>query len=81
MRVRAFSRNDPEHRARDGARVLFLDAAHRHAQVGRLADHRHTQRIDLLADGLGNLVGHPLLNLQPPRKDIHQPGILLRPIT
>ena len=68
-----------EHGAGDGEGVLLLDAAHRHAQVRALADHRHAERIDLLADGLGDLVGHPLLDLQPPREHVHEPGNLAEP--
>ena len=62
-----------EHRARDGERVLLLDAAHRHAEVRGFADHRDAERIDLLADRLGDLVRHPLLDLQAAGKHVHEP--------
>jgi hypothetical protein len=62
-----------QHGARDGERVLLLDTAHRHAEVRALHDHRDAQRIDLLADGLRNLVRHTLLDLEPPGEDFHQP--------
>ena len=41
-----------------------------------LADHRHTERVDLLTNGLGNLIRHPLLYLQPPREYVDEPGDL-----
>src|SRR5262245_7974340 len=34
--------------------------------------HRHAERIDLFADRLGDLIGHPFLDLEPPRKDVDQ---------
>ena len=37
-----------QHRAGHGVRVLLLDAAHRHAQVRALADHRDTERVEYL---------------------------------
>src|SRR5688572_17909062 len=67
---------DPQHRAGHRERVLLLDAAHRHAQVGAFAYHRDPERVDLLEDRLGHLVGEPFLDLQPARKCVHQAGDL-----
>src|SRR6185503_17898530 len=61
---------DTTHRARHRDGVLLLDAAHRHAQVRRLDDHRHAQRMQFRLERLGNLGGQPLLHLQPAGKDI-----------
>ena len=66
----------PEHRARDGSRVLSFDAAHRHAEVRAFADHRDTDWIDLLQNRFGDLIGHALLKLQAPREDVYEPGNL-----
>src|SRR5687767_4156247 len=62
-----------EHRAGHGKRVLFLHAAHRHAQMGALTNDRHAQWIDFLENLLGNLIRHPLLDLQTSRKHVDQP--------
>src|SRR6478609_403491 len=53
-----------EHRTGDRERVLFLDSPHRHAEMRALDDDRDAERIDLLFDGLRDLVGHPFLDLQ-----------------
>src|SRR6266550_2354496 len=62
-----------EHRAGDRERVLLLHAAHRHAEVRPLADDGDAERIDLLADRLGDLVRHPLLDLQAAGEHVDQP--------
>ena len=49
MRVRASLAERAEHRARDGERVLLLDAAHRHAEVRGFDDDGDAERLDLLA--------------------------------
>ena len=36
------------------------------------ADHRDAGRVDGVANGLGDLVRHPLLDLQPPREHVDQ---------
>src|SRR5215510_1192020 len=64
---------DAEHGTGDRERVLLLHAAHRHAQVCALAHDGHTHGIDLLADRFRDLVGHALLDLQPPREDVDEP--------
>src|SRR5262245_34749728 len=61
-----------QHGARDGKRVLFFHATHRHAQVRAFAHDGHTEWIDLLTNGLGNLVGHPLLDLQATSEHVDQ---------
>ena len=63
---------DAEHRARDRDRVLFLDAAHRHAQVRSLHDDADAERPDLVAQRLGDLAGQALLHLQAAREDLDQ---------
>ena len=63
---------DAEHRARDRDRVLFLDAAHRHAQVRRLHDDADAERPDFVAQRLGDLTGQSFLHLQAARKDLDQ---------
>src|SRR5581483_1774017 len=59
--------------------MLFFDAAHHHAEVARFADDADADRVDNLLDGLRYLLRQPLLNLQPPREDIHDPGNLAEP--
>src|SRR5436190_18839057 len=68
-----------EHRARHREGILLLDAAHRHAQVGRLDDHGDADRRNLLADRIGDLVREPLLNLQPAAEHVDQPWNLAQP--
>jgi hypothetical protein len=63
---------DAEHRARDRDRVLFLDAAHRHAEVRSLHDDADAERPDLVAQRLGDLTGQSFLHLQAARKDLDQ---------
>ena len=63
----------PEHRGRHRCRVLLLDAAHHHAQVPRFHHHADAQRLGGFLNRLGNLYRQPLLHLQAPREDFHQP--------
>jgi len=63
-----------QHRTGDRERVLLLHAAHRHAEMRGLDDHRHAKRGDLLLDRLGDLARQTLLDLQPAAENIHEPG-------
>src|SRR5688572_23611829 len=62
---------DTAKRRRYCLRVLLLNAPHHHAEVIRLDHNSHAERIENLADRLGDLVGQPLLHLETLRKDIH----------
>ena len=53
-----------EHGAGDRLAVLLFHSAHLHAEVARFNDHAHALRADFLGDGVGDLAGHALLNLQ-----------------
>lgn len=55
-----------EDAAGDGSRAGLLNAAHHHAQVARLHDDSDALRVKDLHNGVGNLLGEALLNLQPP---------------
>src|SRR5580704_11314583 len=44
--------------------MLFFYAAHHHAEVARFDYHGYTLRLDYFLDGLGDLRGEALLNLQ-----------------
>src|SRR5689334_14866792 len=68
-----------EHRTCDRARMLFLDTAHHHAEMLCLDNHSHAQRIQHLQQTLSDLLCQPLLNLQSPRKDVHDPWNLAQP--
>src|SRR6202158_6422479 len=68
-----------EHGAGDGLAVLFFDTAHLHAQMARLDDDADTFGTDLALNGLCNLAGHALLNLEAARKHVHQAGDLAEP--
>ena len=68
-----------QHGAGHRRRRLLLHAAHRHAQVGALADDGHAERGHRVVDGLGDLAGHALLQLQPPREHVDQPRDLAQP--
>ena len=63
---------DAEHGAGHRRRRLLLDPAHRHAQVRAFADDGDAERRHRLVKRLGDLVGHPLLQLQPPRVHVDQ---------
>src|SRR5665213_1489825 len=50
-------------RARDRCRILLLHTAHHHAKVGGLDYHTNSSWLQYVADGFGNLLREPLLNL------------------
>ena len=58
------------HRGCNGARVLFLNSPHHHAQVVRLDHHSDSQRLEHIGERLCDLFGLSLLNLQPSRKHV-----------
>jgi hypothetical protein len=60
-----------QHSACHRARVLLLDSTHHHAEVPSLTNHAYAQRVKDFLNRLRNLLRHPLLNLQTPRKRIH----------
>src|SRR5258705_4628717 len=68
-----------EHGARDRLAVLLLYPAHLHAKMARFNDYAYAFGTDLLRDRFGNLAGHALLNLQPPRVHIDEAGDLAEP--
>jgi hypothetical protein len=56
---------------------VAVDAAGRHAPVGRLDDHRHAFGLQHLIERMGDLVGQPLLQLEPAGEGVgkaHQLG-------
>ena len=59
--------------------MLLFHAAHLHAQVARFDDDAHAFRADLVGDGVRDLAGHALLNLQAPREHVHQPRNFAEP--
>ena len=48
--------------------MLFLDATHHHAEMAGLDDNADALRFDGVLDGLGNLGGEALLDLQAARE-------------
>ena len=61
-----------EHGACDHTGVMFLDASHYGAEVGRLEDHPDPARLNQVFKEGGNLVGHPFLDLEPAGKHFYQ---------
>lgn len=61
-----------QHRAGNCLPMLFFHAAHLHAQMARLDDNSNTVWADFFLNGVRNLAGHTLLNLQAPRKNVHE---------
>src|SRR5437762_1413015 len=61
-----------EHGAGDGLAMLFLNAAHLHAQMAGFDDYADALRSDFFLDRFRDLAGHAFLNLQPPREHIDQ---------
>src|SRR5207249_8507730 len=45
----------------------------RHAEVRRFHDDRDAERRDLVANRPGDLIGEPLLHLEPPREHVDEP--------
>ena len=52
--------------------MLFLNAAHLHAQMAGFDDYADALRSDFFLDRFRDLAGHAFLNLQPPREHIDQ---------
>src|ERR1700723_2743056 len=52
--------------------MLFFDAAHHHAQMPRLDDYADALWFDHFLDGLGDLGGEALLNLETAGEDFDQ---------
>src|SRR5258708_11430847 len=52
--------------------MLLLDATHHHAQMPGLDDHADALWLDGVLDGLGNLRGQPLLDLQAARERLDE---------
>src|SRR5260370_33990128 len=63
-----------EHRAGDGAGVLFFDAAHHHAEMLSLAQHTDAARGNSVGDGGSDLLGQTFLYLQPAGVHMHHAG-------
>ena len=61
-----------KHGAGDGLAVLLFHAAHLHAEVARFDDNANAFGADFFFDGLRDLAGHALLNLQAARKHVDQ---------
>ena len=78
---RAFITEASKHRGGHRRGVLLLDAAHHHAQVAGFNDDAYALRLDDLLDGLGDLCGHALLNLEAAREMSTRRGSLLSPST
>jgi len=57
----------------------YLYAAHPACKMARSMITPYAFGADLLRDRFGNLAGHALLNLQPPRVHIHEAGDLAEP--
>src|SRR5208282_6558638 len=61
-----------EHGRRYRRRMLFLDASHHHAEMPGLDDHADALGIDSVLDGLGDLRGQALLDLQAARESVDE---------
>lgn len=59
--------------------VLLLHAAHRHAEVLRLYDDRHAERVQHFLYALLDLGRQALLHLQPAREHVHDTWNLAQP--
>src|SRR5260370_6809098 len=68
-----------EHSAGHCRTVLLLHAAHLHAEMAGFDNHANTLRSDFFLDGLRDLAGHALLNLQAARKHVYHAGDLAEP--
>ena len=65
--------------ARPGHRIVLADAAHLRAQVVGLEVDGDAVGLEHRHQPVGDLVGHPLLHAEPPRRDPDQPGQLADP--
>jgi len=65
-----------EHRARDGSRVLFLDAAHDHTQMLGFDHNGHALWFNSVVNDFGDLHRQALLHLQAPGEHIDKTGDL-----
>ncbi len=65
-----------EHSTGGDPRVLFLHAAHAHAQVLGSDNHADPIRVQFFHERVGNLGSEPLLHLQAARIDLDQAGDL-----
>src|ERR1700722_346584 len=68
-----------EHSAGHRSGVLLLYAAHHDAEVPRLANDAHAHRLDQFLNGLRDLLCQALLDLQAPRKNVHNARQLTEP--
>src|SRR5713226_6546850 len=68
-----------EHGAGDSLAMLFFHAAHLHAEMASFDNHADALRSDFFLDGLRDLAGHALLNLQAARKHVYHAGDLAEP--
>src|SRR5258708_2300133 len=68
-----------EHSAGHCRTVLLLHAAHLHTEMPGFDNHANTLRSDFFLDGLRDLAGHALLNLQAARKHVDHAGDLAEP--
>src|SRR5260370_26898164 len=62
-----------QHGARNSAGMLFLDAAHHHAEMARFANYSDPGGIYQFLNGLGNLLREPFLDLKAACEYINQP--------
>lgn len=70
---------DTGHTRGDGGGPRFLNASHGHAQVRRFDQNHHPRRSQDAVDGIGNLLRQSLLDLEPARVDLGNPGELRQP--
>src|SRR5438552_9628329 len=68
-----------EHGASDGLPMLLFHSAHLHAEMAGFDNHADTLRSDFFLDGLGDLAGKALLNLQAAREHVDHAGDLAEP--
>src|SRR5258708_25234060 len=68
-----------EHSTGNCRTVLLLHAAHLHTQMAGFDDYADTLRSDFFLDGLRDLTGHALLDLQAAGKPIDHPPHLSNP--
>src|SRR5919109_4736848 len=59
--------------------MLFLHSPHHHAQVTSFDYDPDALRFNRLLDGLGNLSGQALLDLQAPRENLDEPWNFAQP--